>query len=289
MTLPSNLNRLSASLENGLDSAVETAVRLGGGDFAESFRVTLTGGRPVFLKTHQRPPPLFFSTEAAGLKWLKEGPVAVPEVLLVSDDPPVLVLQWIEIGSGGRGTEEALGRGLAQLHKMPFECFGRPDQRTTGSQAVPNTPSDNWPDFYANCRLLPLAKLAADRAVLSSRTVHGIEQLAAQLGEFGCANETPSLLHGDLWAGNRVVDQEGVSWLIDPAAQGGNREFDLAMMRLFGGYGDACFSAYAESFPLNPGWQERIPLHQLAPLIVHAIKFDGHYVQAVEQVVREFS
>ncbi len=96
------------------------------------------------------------------------------------------------------------------------------------------------------------------------------------------------MLHGDLWAGNRMVDTAGQSWLIDPACFGGHREFDLAMMRLFGGYGDAVFDAYHEAFPLDDGWRERIALHQLPPLIVHAIKFGGGYAAAVDHALSQY-
>ena len=95
-------------------------------------------------------------------------------------------------------------------------------------------------------------------------------------------------MHGDLWAGNRVIDQDGVSWLIDPAAHGNHREFDLAMMRLFGGYQQNCFAAYNEQFPLDDGWEDRIPLFQLAPLIVHAIKFGAHYASATDDAVSRY-
>ena len=101
-------------------------------------------------------------------------------------------------------------------------------------------------------------------------------------------DEPASLLHGDLWAGNRLVDRQGESWLIDPAAHHGHREFDLAMMRLFGGYTDQCFAAYDECYPLQAGWAERVLLHQLAPLLVHAIKFGGSYVGAVDQAVKPY-
>ena len=152
----------------------------------------------------------------------------------------------------------------------------------------PNTKEKSWPEFFANCRLLPLAKICSDRKTISANSIQGVEQIAQRLHEWGAADEAPALLHGDLWAGNRMVDQLGQSWLIDPAAHGGHREFDLAMMRLFGGFGEDCFSAYNDVFPLQPGWQQRVHLHQLAPLLVHAIKFGGHYVDAVDQVIAEF-
>lgn len=100
--------------------------------------------------------------------------------------------------------------------------------------------------------------------------------------------EAPARLHGDLWAGNRLVDVNGNNWLIDPACFGGHREFDLAMMRLFGGFGDDAFAAYDEAFPLADGWRDRIALHQIAPLVVHAIKFGGGYVSAVAEALDQY-
>ncbi len=106
-----------------------------------------------------------------------------------------------------------------------------------------------------------------------------MERLAGSLERFD-DGAPPARLHGDLWAGNRLVDPSGASWLIDPAAHGGHREFDLAMMRLFGGFAPAAFAAYEEAHPLSPGWADRVELHQIAPLVVHAIKFGGGYVGA---------
>lgn len=259
--------------------------RQGGGDFADAFVLDLVAGERVFAKTHRRPPEGFFTTEAFGLRWLREADaLPVPEVLAVfDDDPACLVLEWIE--EGGRGDEAAFGRQLAALHAAGAPAFGRDDGRTTGSLALPNTPCATWVEFYASCRLLPLARLATDRAVLEPATVARIEALAADLERFGAVDEGPARLHGDLWAGNRLVDRTGRSWLIDPAAHGGHREFDVAMMRLFGGYGPEAFVAYDEVAPLADGWQARIDLHQMAPLIVHAIKFGGGYVGAVEHAL----
>ena len=109
--------------------------------------------------------------------------------------------------------------------------------------------------------------------------------MADRLPELGGPTEPPARLHGDLWAGNRLVGADGENWLIDPAAHGGHREFDLAMMRLFGGFGADCFAAYADVFPLADGWERRVPLHQLAPLAVHAIKFGGAYVGATQHAL----
>jgi fructosamine-3-kinase len=114
-----------------------------------------------------------------------------------------------------------------------------------------------------------------------------LERVAGSLDRFD-TGEAPARLHGDLWAGNRLVDATGRSWLIDPAAHGGHREFDLAMMRLFGGFSSECFEAYETRHPLSPNWQERVPLHQIAPLVVHAIKFGGGYVAAATAAIAHY-
>jgi fructosamine-3-kinase len=213
----------------------------------------------------------------------------VPEVLTVSDDAPNrLVLEWIDEGEPTHATEADLGTALAALHRSGAPSFGREDRRTTGSRGLPNEPFATWPEFYAQDRLLPLAKLVRDAHALPNDTIAAMEQLAGRLDEFGAADEPPARLHGDLWAGNRLVGARGESWLIDPAAHGGHREFDLAMMRLFGGFGAACFTAYAHAFPLADGWQERVPLHQIAPLVVHAIKFGGGYVGAATRAIGQY-
>lgn len=269
---------------------VTGSARLGGGDVAESYRCELADGRTVFAKTHRSPPPGFFTTEAAGLRWLREaGAVAVPEVLAVSDGevalPPMLVLEWIDEGRSRATTEVELGRALARLHRSGAPSFGREDRRTTGSRALPNDPCDTWVEFYATRRLEPLHRLASEAGALSDRTLRDLRRVVDGLDDLGGPREPAARLHGDLWAGNRLVDRDGRSWLIDPAAHGGHREFDLAMMRLFGGYGADCFAAYHDEFPLAEGWEQRVPLHQLAPLVVHAIKFGGSYAAATQRAL----
>jgi len=292
--------------------------RVSGGDFAQSWqatvlsvftpdvradqrpdaagRVDFTGdnfqpdvGTKVFIKTHQQPPPGHFTTEALGLVWLSESStVRVPVVLGVSDEAPYLALHWVEQGGERSHTEAQFGRELAQLHRSPCSHFGRLDKRSTGSLVLPNEPCSVWAEFYATQRLLPLAKIAHDRQSLDSGTLADIETLAKVLHEFVPVDEKPCRLHGDLWAGNRLVDAQGNNWLIDPASHGGHREFDLAMMRLFGGFSEECHRAYAEHFPLASDWRERIALHQLAPLIVHAIKFGKSYVEPTRRALAQY-
>ena len=280
---------LEAAVGAALGSEVTAAGVVHGGDVAAAFRMDLADGRRIFAKTHPDPPAGFFTTEATGLRWLREpGVVRVPEVLAVSDDPPFLALEWIDEGRVTASTERDLGRALAALHRSGAPSFGREDRRTTGSRGLPNEPCATWREFYATQRLLPLARLARDAAALPDDAIAGLEELATDGALEGLpgTEEPASRLHGDLWAGNRLVGTDGASWLIDPAAHGGHREFDLAMMRLFGGFGEACFAAYEQVHPLAPGWAERVALHQIAPLVVHAIKFGGSYVAAAGSAIR---
>jgi len=220
-----------ALLEKQLNASIENQTRLGGGDFADSRCLTLSDKRRVFLKTHKKPPPNFFSTEATGLTWLHNTrTVPIPEVLWVSDTPPGLALQWIQEG--------------------PRVASG---EQHTGSLALPNTPSSDWVTFYRDQRLIPLIQLSEDRNALPKNTQRLLATLCDSLDQFAPPAAKPSLVHGDLWAGNRIVDGDGLSWLIDPAAHGNHREFDLAMMRLFGGYGEDCYAAYQEHTPLDAG------------------------------------
>lgn len=274
-------NQWKSLLESKLGAHIDKETVLSGGDFADSRQLSLSTGDSVFVKTHANPPANFFTTEAIGLTWLRDTQsVAIPNVLFVSDDPPCLALEWIDEGPRVLSGEEQLGRDLAVMHQRSFPHFGRPDVATTGSLALPNTPEDDWVSFYRDQRLLPLLKLAQSRNALSPFVCSQLSTLCEALERYVPPDATPSLVHGDLWAGNRLIDQTGKSWLIDPAAHGNHREFDLAMMRLFGGYEDSCFAAYQEVYPLSDGWQDRIALFQLAPLIVHAIKFGGHYANA---------
>ncbi len=276
-----------------LGTAVVSIRRVSGGDVADSFRIHLADGRSAFAKTHPSPPPAFFETEASSLRWIADADaVRTPMVWAVDDDrsggPAYLVLEWIDDGVADSRTDDRFGRALAALHRSGAPCFGRQDLATTGSRRLPNEPSDSWSEFYGSQRLLPLARMAAESHSLNPSTITDLETLAGRLDQFGIDDEPPSRLHGDLWAGNCLVDTHGRSVLIDPAAHGGHREFDLAMMRLFGGFGDEAFAAYHETSPLADGWEERVTLHQIAPLVVHAIKFSGGYVDAARRAITRY-
>lgn len=281
---------LASAVTAALGIEVTGSHQLSGGDVAESFAVELADGTRVFAKTHRQPPPHFFDTEARGLEWMTaSGAATVPTVLAHADEPvPFLALTWIEEGPRSGVDEADFGRRLAAMHRAGAAAFGRTDRRTTGSRKLPNEPCDSWSDFYGSQRLLPLARLAQDGSALPARAITDLERLATSLHRWD-DGEAPSRLHGDLWAGNRLIDVDGRSWLIDPACHGGHREFDLAMMRLFGGFGEQVFASYGEVHPLVDGWADRVALHQIAPLVVHAIKFGGGYVSAAVAAIDRYA
>ena len=151
------------------------------------------------------------------------------------------------------------------------------------------TPTSSWREFFVGRRVRPLTERAVREGRIDPVALQLVDELAGRADELCGPPEPPALVHGDLWAGNRMVDKDGRSWLIDPAAHWGHREYDLAMMQLFGGFGEECYRAYDETFPLAEGWRERIAWHQLPPLLVHAILFGGGYGESALRVMRSYA
>ncbi len=264
--------------EDLLGTAVVATTPVAGGDICTAVRLRLSSGASALVKTRPHAPADFFRSEASGLDWLRsEGAAPVPEVLAAEED--CLILAWVESGRPGVEAAEELGRSLARTHALGAEAFGAAPSGEAGDGYIgtlplPNRPSPTWPEFFATRRVLPYLKLASDRGGISTEDADAVEQVVRRLTDLAGPAEEPARLHGDLWSGNLIWDQRGAVWLIDPAAHGGHRESDLAMLALFGcPHLPRVLEAYDEAAPLADGWQDRVPLHQLFPLLVHACHF----------------
>jgi fructosamine-3-kinase len=278
---------LTAALEIDLDVTVDVAEPIAGGCINEAWRVRLGDGALVFVKSHPQAPPHFFEVEARGLAWLADGAgeppdaagsLGVPRVLAWRDaDPAYLAVEWIDAGDASEVTHDAFGRGLAHLHRAGAPSFGWEHEGYIGNLPQANQPCESWPEFYRHRRLEPLARAAVDQGWLPSSATADFTRLFDRLEELVGPPEPPARLHGDLWGGNRLVDRQGRSWLIDPAPYGGHREIDLAMMRLFGGFSATAFAAYDEVHRLADGHGDRVALYQLYPLLVHVTLFGASY------------
>lgn len=264
---------------------------VGGGDINQAYRVDTSDG-PLFMKCHARPKPDMFTREAAGLAALRTHAghlLGVPDVLRVTQHG--LLLSWIEPGAPSDSTESAFGEGLAQLHRVSHSTFGAIDDQLAGylgSAEVDLTPTADWAEFFFSRRVEPLARRAVEQGELSPAALPLLDAIAPRAAELCGPREAPAMLHGDLWAGNRMVDENGRNWLIDPAAHWGHREYDLAMMRLFGGFGAQAFASYDEAFPLADGWRDRVRWYQLPLLLVHAILFGGGYGASALSVLTSY-
>jgi fructosamine-3-kinase len=255
-----------------------------GGSICEASRLTLDDGSSLFAKTWPGtgpPPDGFFAAEAAGLRWLAEpGAVAVPEVVVALAD--LLALAWVPPGPATPAAAERFGRELAALHGAGASGFGAPWPGFIGRLPQDNTPTPPpWPPWFAACRLAPHLRTSADRGALAAADVALVERVLARIDRYG-GDEPPARIHGDLWPGNLLWTPERV-WLVDPAAQGGHRETDLATLGLFGGapHLRRILAAYREAWPLADGWTARVPLHRLHLLLVHTALFGAPWRDAV--------
>jgi len=275
-----------------LPAGASVLARVGGGNINEAFHVRLADGREAFVKTRADSAAGEYAAEAGGLRWLAEpGALRTPGVLAVAERH--LALEWVAPGVLDAAGIEELGRGLALTHMAGAPRFGAPAREASaaagfGSLRLSNEPAADWPTFYGERRLLPLARISRERGALGAAAIDCVERVCARLGELTGPAEPPARLHGDLWSGNVMGGADGRPWLIDPSAYGGHREVDLAMLRLFGAPSERVFAAYQELAPLADGWRERVELYQLLPVLVHALLFGGSYCAAAERLARRY-
>ena len=278
---------LSALQELGIEVLDRPGRAVAGGSISRTERLETASG-PILVKREPRDAADRLDAEAEGLDALRSaGSVAIPDVLGrgIAGEHAFLVLEWIDFGAQTQEAERGLGTALAQLHRCTGDAFGWHRNNYIGRTPQPNAPMSSWPEFFRERRLGYQLALAR-RNGIGAKTLALAETLLGRIDDFfsGHAPE-PSLLHGDLWGGNWGADSSGRPYLFDPATYYGDREADIAMTRLFGGFGPAFYRAYDEAWPPAPGRDRRTDLYNLYRLLNHFNLFGGSYAASVHACV----
>lgn len=266
---------------------------LGGGCINHATKL-VTNREIFFAKWNQQGPDDMFLREAECLEELSKAnsSLVVPKVYVKTrkeaDIPAFLVTDFLPLPIGNRSDQdEALGRGIAELHRYTADQYGFYHDNYCGSTPQDNTWNDDWVGFFGQQRIWHLVQLVEQERLLSSSDKKQYEQLINKLPELIGHQPAASLNHGDLWSGNYMYTADGPA-IIDPASYYADREFDLAMMAMFGGYSDKVWEAYAEAYPLPPGWKERRDLYMLYHYLNHYYLFGGGYGQQALRIVSKY-
>jgi fructosamine-3-kinase len=234
--------------------------------------------------------PEMFTAESKGLLLLKSTTqINVPEVLYTgkTGEYSFLLLEYIPEGQKVQGFWKSFGRQLAGLHRLSHTSFGLDHDNYIGSIPQKNHFYPQWDEFLIMNRLQPLISQAYNQGLLNRGDISGFDRLYTRIQDI-LPTEKPSLLHGDLWSGNFMVNVEGQPTLIDPAVYFGHREMDIAMTKLFGGFANDFYQYYNDEYPLEKGWENRLEFNQLYPLLVHALLFGASYALQVRSIIRKY-
>ena len=275
----------------GTSVVINKTTPLGGGCIHHATRLETTAGS-FFLKWNGSCAADMFIREAEGLREMRKArpdPLVIPEVILfreVSVTPGYLLLEYLEDGMTS-GSEEQLGRGLASLHRFGGEKFGFHADNYCGLTRQDNSWSDDWPAFFGEKRIWALVEKCRKSRGFSSGEIKLFERLVAGIPGLIAPVSIPSLIHGDLWSGNYLFSRKGPS-LIDPASCYADREMEMGIMTLFGGFSRTFWAAYHEAYPLPHDWKDRNRLYQLYHVLNHYLLFGGHYGSSAVEIARHY-
>jgi protein-ribulosamine 3-kinase len=271
---------------SGVHCAAAPEGRVAGGSVSECYVWPCEGGA-LFVKVGPRAAEPAFAAEAAGLAELARAQaLRVPRVMACgrAAEQAFLALEWIKAGPASVACERRLGEGLALLHAVTAPCFGWRCDNTIGPTPQANGWSQDWTEFFRERRLRPQLVLATQNG-LSALAARGERLLESMHALLRAHRPAPSLLHGDLWGGNWLASESGEPVIFDPAVYYGDREADIAMTRLFGGFGEAFHHAYQAAAPLPPGTRLRQELYNLYHVLNHANLFGGGYPQQASRTI----
>ncbi len=273
------------SRETGRPFRVASADSLPGGCIHDARCLAGTDGRRFFVKLNDRAHLSGFEAEAFALgRIAATGTLRVPSPIATCEagDGAALILEFLPLQSAGKPDWNRLGRELARLHRCTGEAFGWPHDNWIGSSPQKNSPYPEWPEFYAACRLRPQMTWAREKGLRLLRAEALIEAVPRF---FKDTHPLPSLLHGDLWSGNAAFLNDGTPVVFDPASYYGDRETDLAMTQMFGGFRPEFYNAYNAEWPLDEGYSRRRDLYLLYHVLNHYVLFGGGYGSQAEGMV----
>ncbi|QHT48221.1 fructosamine kinase family protein [Bacillus sp. SB49] len=273
------------------DAPIMTIDTVSGGDINEALFVE-TEKQDYFFKLNQQVPSHFFRVEAEGLKRIRESrSIRVPEVYYFDEpengEPGALAMEWIHSGKLKPASE--LGRQIAQMHKQTGEAYGFGEPTFVGQLDQPNDWCSAWTDYYADFRLKSQLQYGISNGRITGQRRSRLEQLIAFLDRWVPAHPQASLLHGDLWGGNWMADENGSPCLIDPSVLYGDPCFDLAMTELFGGFPSEFLHHYREVADLPPHYHDTKPIYQLFYLLVHLNIFGESYGGQVDRILKHYA
>jgi protein-ribulosamine 3-kinase len=288
-TLSEAVSRMITRI-SGNDGGINGISPVSGGSINGACKLDCPSGR-FFLKYNDACRyPAMFEKEAAGLSLLgNTNTIRVPGIIGhgQAGKHAFLLLEYVDNSPAASDYWEDFGRRLAALHKNTASLFGLDHDNYIGSLPQQNGRYDRWVDFFREERLKVQLDLAIRNGLMPAGMQKAFERLFGKLDDI-FPEEPPSLVHGDLWSGNYMPDENGHVCIIDPAVYYGSREMDLAMTMLFGMAGSGFYEACHEAFPLQPGWRERIKICNLYPLLVHVNLFGKGYLGSVEGILKEF-
>lgn len=265
---------------------------LGGGCINNSLKIQTSEG-DFFLKWNASAPVDLFLKEAEGLEELGSFDnrfLQIPKVIWsreVDKLPGLLLMEYLQPAIITNGYNERLGRGIARLHRKRASAYGFHHSNYCGTTFQDNTWTDSWPEFYARRRMWTLVEQIRALRGMSNEDHKIYEKLVDRIPQLLSHPTIPSLIHGDLWSGNYMHTSNGPA-LIDPACYYADREMELGMMKLFGGFSAGVWKAYQDEFPLLPDWQQRIPLYQLYHLLNHYLLFGGSYGSQSLEIAKKY-
>ena len=276
-------------IEERLGTTIESISSLSGGDINEVYLVNCGLGQFVIKYNSSTRFPKMFYKEAEGLNALRDSKLITPVVVdhFEHMEDQFLVLEYVKEEKKEKKFWTNFAESLSVLHQKTSSSFGFGQDNYIGSLKQPNAQMSHWVDFFVSKRLKPLVRMAFDKKLMDKKHLIDFDEFYKKLFDL-LPVEEPSLLHGDLWAGNLLCNFKQQAVFIDPAVYYGHREVDIAMTKMFGGFDPAYLYEYDERFPLTKGWQERIPIHNLYPHLVHLVLFGSSYLRGIENVLERY-